>query len=224
MDKVETRPPPSQKKNDLNRQNANRKSSDLFNILVEEKNQASGTVEASPAIAISSPNITKNKYRGVDNFNPTSFVFPRLSEIVIRKPVITSVVYKSSLTAVTKELGKGTQNHYQELVNLDFSNIAPNLEKFDCPICFMEISPKSGAVLRECLHSFCKPCLASHINYCEEAEIKCPFMDSDYSCQSLLQEREIKALVTKEEYDKHLARSIRQAENKIENTYHCELW
>lgn len=223
MEKVNVRPP-NQTKNDLNRKSANRKSSDIFNILVEEKNS-----EKNKAVSldvptlnqiISSPNITKNKYRGVDNFNPnTSYVFPK--PLDIRKPVITSVIYKST-AANTKETIKSNQNHYQELVSLDMSNIAPNLEKFECTICFVEIDSKAGAVLRECLHSFCKPCLASHIKYSDDAEIKCPYIDDQFSCQSLIQEREIRSLVSKEEYDKHLTRSICQAENKIENTFHCK--
>lgn len=204
-------------KNDLNRTNANRKSSDIFNILVEEKKTEPS--EAATPVA-SSPNITKTSYRGVDNFNPyKSFVFPKLMDI--RKPVITSVVYKST-AANTKETIKTNQNHYQELVSLDLSQLASNTEAFECTICFMDVQPKAGAVLRDCLHSFCRACLASHIKYSDEAEIKCPFINDQYSCQSHLQEREIRALVTKEEYDKHLTRSIRQAENKMENTYHCK--
>ena len=214
IEKVEKRPP-SQKKNDLNRQSVNRKSSDILNILGDEKLEA-----AVDPLVVSNPNITKNKYRGVDNFNPNTFVAQYFNNM--RKPVITSVIYKSSSPIFTKEVTKTNQSHYQELVSLDSSNIAPNIERFECPICFLEIEIKAGAMLRECLHSFCKPCLASHIKFCEEAEIKCPFMDNQYSCQSLLQEREIRALVTKEEYDKHLTRSIRLAEHKIENTYHCK--
>lgn len=220
MDKVEVRP--QSQKNDLNRQSSNRKSSDIFNILGEEKKPeaAKETLPeaAQSSLAISSPNITKNKYRGVDNFNPTSYVFPKTPDI--RKPIITSVIYKSS--PVTAKDPKTNLNHYQELVSFEVSDLAPNLEKFDCSICMMEIEPRAGAVLRECLHCFCKTCLASHIKYSEEAEVKCPFMDNQYSCQSLLQEREIRGLVSKEEYDKHLARSIRQAEHKIENTFHCK--
>lgn len=214
IEKVEKRPP-SQKKNDLNRQSVNRKSSDILNILGDEKFET-----VTDPLVISNPNITKTKYRGVDNFNPNTFVAQYFNNM--RKPVITSVIYKSSSPIFAKEAIKTNQNHYQELVSLDSSNIAPNMERFECPICFIEIEIKAGAMLRECLHSFCKPCLASHIKYCEEAEIKCPFMDNQYSCQSLLQEREIRALVTKEEYDKHLTRSIRLAEHKIENTYHCK--
>lgn len=222
MENVQLRTPSV--KNDLNRQSANRKSSDIFNILVEEKKTVSAPqftpTEQQTTPTVSSPNITKNKYRGVDNFNPTSYVFPKLSEIRV-KPVITSVIYKSS-PASAKETVKLNQNHYQELVSLDLSHLASNSEKFECSICFMQIQPRAGAVLRECLHSFCRECLACHIKYSDEAEVKCPFIDDQYSCLCLLQEREIRSLVSKEEYDKHLTRSIRQAENKIENTFHCK--
>lgn len=35
-------------------------------------------------------------------------------------------------------------------------------------------------------------------------------------------QREIKALVTKDMYEAHLAKSIRQAESKLDNTFHCK--
>lgn len=223
FDGVDVRPQ-NQKKNDLNRQSVNRKSSDIFNILVEEKKPGKPTPEnevPTPLpVVVTSPNITRNKYRGVDNFNPTSYVFPK--SIDVRKPIITSVIYKSVSSPIAKETPRTGQTHYLELVSLDLSGAAPNVDAFECSICFMTIAPKAGAILRECLHSFCKECLSSHIKYCEEAEVKCPFMDEHYSCQSFLQEREIRALVSKDEYDKHLARSVRQAESKIENTYHCK--
>lgn len=39
-----------------------------------------------------------------------------------------------------------------------------------------------------------RTCIANTIMYCEEAEVKCPFRDSEYTCESTLQEREIKAV------------------------------
>lgn len=200
-------------RNDLNRHSANRKSSDILNILKDEK--VVGLNDGN-----SSPNISKNKYRGVDNFNPNiSYAFPKSNEVL--KPIITNVIYKSTLTE-TKESIKARLNHYQELMSLDIAKIAPNKEKFECSICFLDIQSGAGAILRDCLHTFCRPCLANHIRYSDEPEIKCPYIDHQYSCQSHLQEREIRALISKEDYDKHLAKSIRIAENKIENTFHCK--
>lgn len=39
-----------------------------------------------------------------------------------------------------------------------------------------------------------RSCIANTIAYCEEAEVKCPYRDPDYTCESTLQEREIKAV------------------------------
>ncbi|CAO1372816.1 unnamed protein product [Diamesa hyperborea] len=114
------------------------------------------------------------------------------------------------------------KSHYMELVNLESSNIVPNMDKFDCTICFSEVQPKLGAVLRDCLHHFCKECLVMHIKHNDDVEIKCPYMDNTYSCQSMLQDREVRSLLSKEEYEKYLSKSIRQAEHQIENTFHCK--
>ncbi|CAO1302874.1 unnamed protein product [Diamesa serratosioi] len=121
-----------------------------------------------------------------------------------------------------KQNEKVEKSHYMELVNLESSNIVPNMEKFECTICFSDVQPKLGAVLRDCLHHFCKECLVMHIQHNDDVEIKCPFMDNTYSCQSMLQDREVRSLLSKEEYEKYLSKSIRQAEHQIENTFHCK--
>ncbi|GLH09616.1 RanBP-type and C3HC4-type zinc finger-containing protein 1 [Gryllus bimaculatus] len=112
--------------------------------------------------------------------------------------------------------------HYQELVNLDNTDLVPNTDPFDCSVCFTPCDRHEGVVLRDCLHTFCKPCLVNTVQFNEEAEVKCPFRDNNYACDSVLQEREIKALVPQHVYEQHLAKSVAQAENKIGNTFHCK--
>lgn len=215
-------------RNNLDRNSGNRKSSDIFNIFVEDKEIIQTLNPIVMTASIASPNITKNKYRGVENFNPfnKSYLFPRTgtnSNDNVRKPIITNVIYKSSSQKSAKELSSSNnKSHYQELVNLEINDTVSNSAKFTCTICFSEIELKGGVCLRDCLHTFCRACLENHIKYSEEAEVKCPFINEVYSCQSLLQEREIRGLVSKDEYEKHLSRSIRLAENKIENTFHCK--
>lgn len=112
---------------------------------------------------------------------------------------------------------------YEELISLENWDVIPNSEPIECPICFVTYGPREGVILRDCLHMFCRPCIANTIAYCEEAEVKCPYRDSDYTCESTLQEREIKALVEPEVYQQHLAKSIAQAENKAGNkAFHCK--
>lgn len=213
-------------RNDLDRQSGNRKSSDIFNILVEDKEIVQTLNPIVMTAALPSPNITKNKYRGVENFNPynKSYLFPKKdANVELRKPIITNVIYKSNnQNFKTKDTPAQRKSHYQELVNLEISDTVPNLEKFECTICFMDIEARGGVCLRDCLHIFCKKCLENHIKFSDDAEVKCPFINEVYSCQSNLQEREIRGLVTKDEYENHLSRSIQQAENKIENAFHCK--
>ncbi|XP_018917886.2 uncharacterized protein [Bemisia tabaci] len=126
---------------------------------------------------------------------------------------------------ITEEAGTSAEvklSNYHELLNLDKSDLIPNVDEFECPVCFSTCKSREGVVLRECLHTFCKGCLAQMVEFCEEAEVKCPFQDTSYSCDSVIQEREIKALVTAEQYELHLAKSIAQAETKIGNTFHCK--
>ncbi|KAH9515505.1 RanBP-type and C3HC4-type zinc finger-containing protein 1 [Bulinus truncatus] len=114
------------------------------------------------------------------------------------------------------------QQNFQILLETDDLDLVSNVEGFSCPICFEEIEEREGIVLRECLHSFCKDCLTLAVRHCEEAIVKCPYQDKFYSCQSALQEREIKALVPKDIYQKFLQRGLDQAESRAANAYHCK--
>ncbi|XP_053662674.1 uncharacterized protein LOC128711813 [Anopheles marshallii] len=183
-----------------------------------------------------SPNITRSQYRGVDNFNPNSsgMVKPERPIITTASPIVRAVLLKGSSgdkapavrfgrngLALPEDGTEVTPNHYTELVNLDNADLIANIEPFECPICFGAFQPYEGIVLRDCLHSFCKQCLISTIQYSEDAAIRCPYSDAVYSCESVIQQREIKALVSKELYEAHLAKSIQQAESTIDNTFHC---
>lgn len=112
---------------------------------------------------------------------------------------------------------------YEELISLENCDVIPNSEPIECPVCFVTYGPREGVILRDCLHMFCRSCIANTIRYCEDAEVKCPYRDSEYTCESTLQEREIKALVEPEVYQQYLAKSIAQAENNAgNNAFHCK--
>ncbi|XP_073988059.1 uncharacterized protein isoform X2 [Rhodnius prolixus] len=115
------------------------------------------------------------------------------------------------------------QLNYQKMLDMvEKDDLIFYTEEFECPVCLMECEPMDGVVLRECLHVFCRPCLAQTVEFSEDAEVKCPFRDNNYTCDSTLLEREIKALVTAEVYEQHLAKSIALAETKIGNAFHCK--
>ncbi|XP_043233405.1 ranBP-type and C3HC4-type zinc finger-containing protein 1-like [Amphibalanus amphitrite] len=100
-------------------------------------------------------------------------------------------------------------------------DLAPNADPFDCPICFCTMEPGEGVVLKECLHTFCRDCLAGLVRHCDAPEVQCPFVSNEYSCTSTLTAKEIRALVSDEDYERHLARSLRQAEGNTANSFHC---
>lgn len=178
-------------------------------------------------------NITKTKYRGVYNYNPRcnpNVVFDVQTDLLrsaVAKPTHEAMAMLSENLSNVKpskstKVSEEASNHYLELLSLDnLNDIAVNTEAFECAVCFVDYEPTEGAVLRNCLHIFCKDCIRNTIIYSDEAEVKCPYIDTKYTCDCILQDREIKALLTKTEHDEHLAKSLRVAENQIENSFHC---
>ena len=82
---------------------------------------------------------------------------------------------------------------YKKLVDLlDVSDVVTNADSFDCPVCLMTVPAGVGVTLRECLHNFCRDCLAHVIEFSDEATVTCPYRDDNYVCDAILQEIEIK--------------------------------
>jgi RanBP-type and C3HC4-type zinc finger-containing protein 1 len=54
-----------------------------------------------------------------------------------------------------QELEKQHQ-HYLQLVDLDNTDLVPNMEPFECSVCIVQYEAGEGVVLRECLHVFCR--------------------------------------------------------------------
>lgn len=106
---------------------------------------------------------------------------------------------------------------YTELVNLERQALVPNTETFECEICMEQCDSGGGVVLRECVHSFCRRCLADVIRHCEEPTVSCP----GTGCPGELHEREIRALVSPDEYQRWLARGLAAAESGTRNAFHC---
>uniref|UniRef100_A0A667X727 RanBP-type and C3HC4-type zinc finger-containing protein 1 n=1 Tax=Myripristis murdjan TaxID=586833 RepID=A0A667X727_9TELE len=113
------------------------------------------------------------------------------------------------------------RENFARLVMLDGQDLVPNPEAVDCRICYLDLQPGEGVLLRECLHCFCRECLRSVIMLCEEPEVACPYRDDTYACACNLQEREIRALVSAEDYERWLQRGLSVAESRCEGSYHC---
>ncbi|XP_037135321.1 ranBP-type and C3HC4-type zinc finger-containing protein 1 isoform X4 [Syngnathus acus] len=128
---------------------------------------------------------------------------------------------KDAITQYQRAREEERQQNFAKLVMMDGQDLVPNPESLDCRICYTELQPGEGAVLRECLHCFCKECLRSVIMLSEEPDVSCPYRDDMYACTCSLQEREIRALVTPEEYQRWLQKSLSVAESRCEGSYHC---
>ncbi|KAF7661747.1 hypothetical protein LDENG_00253550 [Lucifuga dentata] len=113
------------------------------------------------------------------------------------------------------------RENFAQLVMMDGHDLVPNPEAVDCRICYLDLQPGEGVLLRECLHCFCRECLSSVIMLSEEPEVACPYRDDTYACTCSLQEREIRALVSAEEYERWLQRGLSVAESRCEGSYHC---
>ncbi|XP_076053309.1 uncharacterized protein LOC143032427 isoform X2 [Oratosquilla oratoria] len=109
-----------------------------------------------------------------------------------------------------------------EMTALEQQDIVANQEAFECRVCFLDVNVGEGVVLRDCLHTFCRECLANAVKYSDTADVKCPYRDNTYSCPSSLQDREIRALVSAKQYEKHLSKSVKQAEGSMQNVFHCK--
>lgn len=107
---------------------------------------------------------------------------------------------------------------YKDLLDLEQQGLIHNTEPFECTICFTEIDVCQGIFIRECLHQYCMDCIRQTINLSEEARIKCPTV----GCPHYIHDREIRALLTQDEFEKYAAKTLRIAESQETNSYHCK--
>lgn len=108
------------------------------------------------------------------------------------------------------------------LMTLTDASVVPNPERFECPICFVPYEAYEGVILRDCFHTFCRDCLSSSIIHAEDVVVQCPFKDNNNSCETIIQDREIKCLLSVENYNAYLSRSLKKAESLTENAFHCK--
>lgn len=150
--------------------------------------------------------------------------FPQCApgNIVVKKePLPGNIVIKQE--QLSPRRAKPPTTLYSQLQALgDRGGFITNAEEFDCIICMTTTEVGDGVILRSCLHQFCFDCVKNAIVLSDEAEIPCPFGDGTTKCVGVLEDLEIRAILTKEEYDKYLIRSLRIAEGTIANTVHCK--
>ncbi|XP_068598570.1 ranBP-type and C3HC4-type zinc finger-containing protein 1 [Brachionichthys hirsutus] len=109
------------------------------------------------------------------------------------------------------------ERNYMILLAVEDRDLIFTTTETDCPICLSTVEPGEAVVLRECLHSFCRECLHGTIVNSQDAEVSCPD-----SCESIILDREIKALLTEEEHQRFLELRLNMAESCSEHSFHCQ--
>jgi RanBP-type and C3HC4-type zinc finger-containing protein 1 len=128
---------------------------------------------------------------------------------------------EQALEAVQKELEEERQKNLDDLMATDFKDYIENTEPFECPICIVEYEQGEGIVLRNCLHVMCKDCFRGHCINSDEADVKCPYVGDDYQCDGFITEREMRGLLTEEEFLKIEQKGLMKAEGAFANSFHC---
>lgn len=108
------------------------------------------------------------------------------------------------------------------LLAISDANLPPNLDPFECPVCYGQFKPYEGVTLTFCFHSFCKPCLSESVKHSEELEVTCPaLVDGNTKCSAIIQDAAIRDLLTEEDFQRFQDRCLQTAEAVIPNTVHC---
>lgn len=148
---------------------------------------------------------------------------PAMLHIIAAADVRQNIVVKLEPTSSKRARLSPTKLYTQLQALGDRGGFITNSEEFDCIICMATIEVGDGVRLRECLHEFCVNCTKNAILLSEEAEIPCPFGDGTIKCESKILDLEIRAILSDDDYQKYLSRSLRIAEGTIQNTVHCKV-
>ncbi|XP_070509088.1 ranBP-type and C3HC4-type zinc finger-containing protein 1-like [Chironomus tepperi] len=102
-------------------------------------------------------------------------------------------------------------------IELDEFEYHENQSPFTCDVCWIDVQPGDGVILKDCIHRICKACIIDVIKYSVEAEIRCPYIN----CRGVITDREIRCFISYEDYEKLLDRSLNKAEMSNKNAFHC---
>uniref|UniRef100_A0A1Q3EWM3 Putative ubiquitin conjugating enzyme 7 n=1 Tax=Culex tarsalis TaxID=7177 RepID=A0A1Q3EWM3_CULTA len=100
-----------------------------------------------------------------------------------------------------------------------------NVRPASCELCCKQIGANKGVILRNCYHVLCEGCLISTIMTTLETsgvEIRCPMvLENHRRCETLVQEREIKRLLTDKQYEVYERKCLEAAVDEFSSRVHC---
>lgn len=96
---------------------------------------------------------------------------------------------------------------YKQLMELEEQEgVIYNKEFIYCEICQTFIDTFEAICIRNCLHYVCIDCIRQKIVAANRIEVKCPVNTCEYN----LQDREIRSLLTQQEYGNHMDKTIEE--------------
>ncbi|XP_039438340.1 ranBP-type and C3HC4-type zinc finger-containing protein 1-like [Culex pipiens pallens] len=104
------------------------------------------------------------------------------------------------------------------------ATLVRNFEPTKCLLCNHDLRIHEGVILRDCFHIFCDRCLVRtiKITMLHSVQVHCPAqMIGDRGCMTLLQEREIRELLSGEDYRKYERKCLELAETEATSSVHC---
>lgn len=100
-----------------------------------------------------------------------------------------------------------------------------NKSSTSCKFCYKSIDSRKGVILRGCSHVLCERCLVDTIMETLKTgvEVRCPMLlvDINRRCETIVQEREIKHLLTVKQYKVYEKKCLEAAEGGFESSIHC---
>lgn len=104
------------------------------------------------------------------------------------------------------------------------ARLVRNFEPSKCLLCSQDLQIHQGVILRDCFHIFCDRCLVRTIKttMLYTVRVHCPAeTDGNGGCSTLLQEREIRELLSGEDYRKYERKCLELAESEVTSSVHC---
>ncbi|CAN8024433.1 unnamed protein product [Ixodes persulcatus] len=126
-----------------------------------------------------------------------------------------------SLDSGALEDSRQKKARLREQLDLYEKDMVTNSVPFTCKVCDAAVPEGDGVSLKSCHHLLCRSCLVAAIERSGTVAVKCPFIGNDVTCVMDLQDSEIRALLSKEEYDEFLEKGLTEVKVAVKNFFHC---
>lgn len=135
----------------------------------------------------------------------------------VKRPKVSPLEPKKEPALPVKQESKDLYEKLKELE--ESSSVVNNPDEFICNLCNLIIKVNQGIVARECVHYTCINCIREHILTTKTVDVNCPIA----GCESSLQDREIRSLLTQNEYAIHVNSKVDYDENDADGDLYEKL-